>query len=263
MNGEMYQICTIVASAKKAIRDNTPIMYSSAQYVKSITFSFLERDSKTETVSDVSSWLEYLRSAGVQDFKMLCPHAVQDRSVLGFSNTTQSSILCFFEDGRVTYFTPIWEYEAEIKKKLFSQAKTGGWHISYTEYEWQNPPSDRPHFENNAEDFRKVLADIRDFADKIECSNFAKVFGKTLDILNGAGEFPDEKYGLELPQMPEENLRLFEAASMADVFGAMGSWNDEPPYMAHEKGLDNEYETLSAELLKNIRLAILYAVNEW
>lgn len=30
-----------------------------------------------------------------------------------------------------------------------------------------------------------------------------------------------------------------------------------------EKGLDEEYETLSAELLKNIRLAVLYAINEW
>jgi len=68
---------------------------------------------------------------------------------------------------------------------------------------------------------------------------------------------------LELPQIPDPNLQIFEAASLADVFGAMGSWNDSPPYMAHEKGLDQEYETLSAELLKHIRLAILYAVNEW
>ena len=56
---------------------------------------------------------------------------------------------------------------------------------------------------------------------------------------------------------------MFAAASKADVFGAMGSWNDSPPYAAHEKGLDAEYDQLSAELLKNIRLAILYAVNEW
>lgn len=56
---------------------------------------------------------------------------------------------------------------------------------------------------------------------------------------------------------------MFEAASIADVFGAMGSWNDSPPYMAHKKGLDKEYETLSADLLRNIRLAILYAINEW
>ncbi len=35
------------------------------------------------------------------------------------------------------------------------------------------------------------------------------------------------------------------------------------PIAVKEKGLDKEYETLSNELLRNIRLAILYAVNEW
>ena len=66
-----------------------------------------------------------------------------------------------------------------------------------------------------------------------------------------------------LPAIPAGHQRLFLAASYADVFGAMGSWNDSPPYSAHEKGLDLEYETLSKELLKQIRLAVLFAVNEW
>lgn len=62
--------------------------------------------------------------------------------------------------------------------------------------------------------------------------------------------------------MPERNLRLFAAANLADVFGAMGSWNDEPAAMAQQKGLSKEYDRLSDELLRNVRLAILYAVNE-
>jgi hypothetical protein len=53
------------------------------------------------------------------------------------------------------------------------------------------------------------------------------------------------------------------AASTADVFGAMGSWNDSPPYMADEKGLSSFYNELSDELLKQQRLAIHYAVNQW
>lgn len=89
------------------------------------------------------------------------------------------------------------------------------------------------------------------------------VFADAISILNGSDQYPDKRYGLILPEIPQKNLQLFEAASCADVFGAMGSWNDSPPYMAHEKGLDKEYESLSAELLKNIRLAVLYAINEW
>ncbi|MCQ4823035.1 hypothetical protein, partial [Eubacterium callanderi] len=70
-------------------------------------------------------------------------------------------------------------------------------------------------------------------------------------------------YGLSLPPLPNDHLRVFEAASRADVFGAMGSLNDSPPWAAHEKGLEQEYETLSAELLKQIRFGLLYAINEW
>lgn len=40
---------------------------------------------------------------------------------------------------------------------------------------------------------------------------------------------------------------MFEAASIADVFGAMGSWNDSPPIYGSQKGLDKEYETLSVD----------------
>lgn len=68
---------------------------------------------------------------------------------------------------------------------------------------------------------------------------------------------------MPLPEIPEENLHIFEAACTADVFGAMGSWNDSPLYMARKKGMDKEYEYLSSELLKQVRLAALYAVNEW
>jgi len=41
-----------------------------------------------------------------------------------------------------------------------------------------------------------------------------------------------------LPEISEENLHFSEAASTADVLGVMGSWNDSPAYMAHEKGMD-------------------------
>ena len=43
----------------------------------------------------------------------------------------------------------------------------------------------------------------------------------------------------------------------------MGSWNDTPHCLAGEKGLSREYDRLSDALLRQIRLAILYAVNEW
>lgn len=138
---------------------------------------------------------------------------------------------------------------------------TGLFEDSY--HEWTNPPSKKPYFENNINSFRDVLLSIKELAEKIECENFANIFTSAINLLDGCNEYPDEKFGLSLPPIPQQNLQMFEAASVSDVFGAMGSWNDSPAYMAHKKGLSEEYETLSSELLKNVRLAILYAINEW
>lgn len=257
MNGQMFQIASIVAASKKAMQSNESIKYLSEKYENSIKFEFLPEMSflrmKKYTAPNVSAWFEQIKKNHVIDVKLLCPYSVKDRNLLGFSNTTESSILCFHKDGKVTYFVADWQFNSVQKN----------WDILYSEHEWPDPPSQKPQFENNTDSFRKVLLSIRELAIKIECDNFAHIFSSAVNILDGSGEYPDKKYGLELPQIPQKNLQMFEAASIADVFGAMGSWNDSPPYMAHEKGLDKEYETLSAELLKNIRLAILYAINEW
>ncbi|MCR5721847.1 MAG: hypothetical protein K6G72_05855 [Lachnospiraceae bacterium] len=64
-----------------------------------------------------------------------------------------------------------------------------------------------------------------------------------------------------IPALEPEKLRMFLAASKADVFGGMGSWNDSPPYMAHKKGLSREYDILSQELYVQTREAVMFAVN--
>ena len=256
MNGQMFQICYIAAAAKKALKDKSSLSYTPLKYENRIEFQFLpERKllcKKTHKVEDVTVWYDYCLKKGLQDIKYLAPVTVKNRTILGFSNTTESSLVCFYEK-KVTYFTAQWEVD-NVQKN---------WNILYTEQEWENAPSGKPQFENNKEHFKDVLIKIKELAYKIACNNFAVVFQKAIDILSGSSDYTDTEYNLPLPEIPEENLHLFEAASTADVFGAMGSWNDSPAYMAHEKGMDNEYESLSGELLKQIRLATLYAINEW
>ncbi len=253
----MFQIASIVAASKKAIQLSEGIQYFPAKYENRIEFAFLPPNEilKMEkyTAPNVSAWFEQIRKNQVLDVKLLCPYSVKDRNLLGFSNMTESSILCFHRNGKVTYFVADWQFDSVQKN----------WNILYSEHEWPDPPSKKPQFENNTDSFREVLLSIRELAIKIECENFAHIFSSAVNLLDGSNEYPDKKHGIELPQIPQQNLQMFEAASIADVFGAMGSWNDSPPYMAHKKGLDKEYETLSADLLKNIRLAILYAINEW
>ena len=253
----MYQICCITAAAKKALKEKSALSYTPLKYENKIEFQFLPEkklfSTKEYKAESVPAWYDYCIKKGLQDLKFLAPAAVKDRGILGFSNTTQSSIICFYKNGKVTYFFAQWEFDSAQKM----------WNIIYTEQEWKDAPSGKLHFENNIDSFKSVLSEIKELAHKIDCEEFAVVFQKALDILLGSSDYTDTAYHMHLPEIPEENLHIFEAASTADVFGAMGSWNDSPPYMAHEKGMDREYEFLSSELLKEVRLATLYAINEW
>lgn len=257
MNGEMHQICSIVAAGKKAIQSGDGIKYIPSNYENTISFSFLPEKKllrvEKYTAPDVSAWFQHMLDRGLQDLIFLCPVAVNDRHLLGFSNTTESSILCFLKNGEISCFVPDWQFDPVQKQ----------WSILYSERDWFSPPLKKPHFDNNTNSFRQVLSEIQSLAEQIGCNEFARVFCSAKNILDGTNKYPDKETILALPQIPQENLQIFGAASRADVFGAMGSWNDSPPYMAHEKGLDKEYERLSDELLKNIRLALLYAINEW
>ena len=249
MNGQMYQIACIVAAARKALKSGKEICYKPEKYTNKLSFQILPSEKGEVIELSVSDWFENLKEKGLKDLKLFCPISVNDRGILGFSNTTQSSILCFYKDGKASYFLPNWESASAGK----------GWDVTYTEYEWERSSQEIPHYENNIEEFKDILTCIEDLAIKIECENFAKVFHSARNLLLDL----DAAKVLEEPQIPPQHLSIFRAASAADVFGAMGSWNDEPGWLAQDKGLGQQYDEFSNQLLRNIRLAILYAINEW
>ena len=249
MNGQMYQIACIVAAARKALKSGKEICYKPEKYTNKLSFQILLSENGEATELSVSDWFENLKKKGLKDLQLFCPISVEDRGILGFSNTTQSSILCFYKDGKTSYFLPNWDVASPGK----------GWDVTYTEYEWEGSSQDLPHYENNIEEFKDILARIENLASKIECDNFAKVFHSARNFLLD----PESGKGLAEPQIPPQHLSIFRAASAADVFGAMGSWNDEPGWLAQNKGLGQVYDELSDQLLRNIRSAILFAINEW
>lgn len=251
MNGEVYQLCSLVVAAKVALRDKTEIKYIPLKYEKTFEFRFLEGQT---IVQSVKEWFNTCIRHGMVDIKCLMPLEVKDRGILGFSNTNQSSIVCFYKDESVRYFVAKWSFDADKK----------GWNIVYEEYNWADHPKGKPVFYNNSTQFTKILEEIKEFAILIGFGEgFGKKFQKASNILNGKYDYSKDEHRLPMLNLPVPFLNIFMAASEADVFGAMGSWNDSPPWYAHEKGLDKEYNTLSAELLKQMRLAILYAVNEF
>ena len=95
MNGEMAQMSNIVISARFALRDKGKMDCPLDKYVSSIKFVFIPRGiflKKTKTVDSVTDWFEICRKQGLEDIKYLVPTSISDRSILGFSNTSQNSI---------------------------------------------------------------------------------------------------------------------------------------------------------------------------
>ena len=253
MKGELFQMCRLTAAAKSALFGYSDFQYEPIQYENRIEFLFLPNISDCgideRTAENPDKWYEYLTKKGLRDIKLLTATDNKDIRMLGFANSLRGGIVCWFKNGEVTEFYPAWAFDKEHKV----------WNVHYTE-ELKPSSPEPPHFDDNSYELREVLIEIADLAERIDCKAFANIFNKACEILDG-GELPENK--LPMPKIPEKYLPMFYAADRADVFGAMGSWNDSPPYMAHEKGLEKEYDELSARLLKNIRLAVLYAINEW
>jgi len=246
LNGQLYHVCCIAAAAKNALKNKTSLKYKPLKYENRIEFQFLSKRNligiKPYKAANVEDWFDFCIEKKLQDIIVLVPAAYKERGVLGFSNTTQGSLVCFFKE-KVTYFIPNWEFDSVQKV----------WNILYIEQKWEKAPLSKPCFDNNYKSLKIALTKIKELAYKIDCDDFAATFQQSLDMLSGSEDYTGN---LPLPEIPLNNLNLFYAASIADVFGAMGSWNDTPPYLAPEKGLDKEYEVLSNELLKQIRLIV-------
>nr|WP_315008847.1 hypothetical protein [uncultured Campylobacter sp.] len=204
-----------------------------------------------EPASARRRWIEQCLKLGLKDAGLSISTFAKDRSLLGFSGANANGIVCRFE-GFDGVFTPDWKYDRDKK----------AWRVKYAERLWRGMPRDALSAHDNSAEFENVLVQIRDFASKIGCENFAQTFDNALKTLRGevaVGEY----YAVSFAALPQPSLRAFAAAGIADVFGAMGSWNDEPPSMAQEMGLGGEYDRLSDELLAQKNSAILFAINAW
>ena len=252
MNGEVFNACIIVASIKQALRSNLELSYKGEKYIKSLVFDYiLEDDPEKREQANINEWFKHAKKLGLSDVRFATNLAVSsdERSLQGFSNVSHKSILCIYKD-KMSYFVPHWSFEEDKK----------GWDIVYKEFILDGTPEIQK-FSDNTLEFKDILTRTSKFADEIECENFGDCFRKGLKALNEPENI--EQNILNAPLMPKLNLALFAAASLADVFGGMGSWNDDAAGMAQYKKRGKEYEELSNELFVQMRKAILFAVNEW
>ena len=255
MNGEVFNACIIVASIKQALRSNLELNYKSEKFIKSLVFDYVLGDEpeKREQAS-INEWFKHALKLGLSDVRYATNLTVssEERSLQGFSNVSYKSILCIYKD-KMSYFVPHWSFKED--KKGWDV-----WEIVYKEFSLDGMPEIQK-FSDNTLEFKDILTRISKFADEIECENFGDCFRKGLKALNEPEKI--EQNILNAPLMPKLNLALFTAASAADVFGGMGSWNDDAAGWAQHKKRAKEYDELSSELFTQMRKATLFAINEW
>ena len=252
MNGEVFNACIIVASIKQALRSNLELDYKGEKYIKSLVFDYiLEDEQEKREQASINEWFKHAKKLGLNDVRFATNLTVssKERSLQGFSNVSHKSILCIYKD-KMSYFVPHWNFEEDKK----------GWDIVYKEFSLNGTPEIQK-FSDNTLEFKDILTKIAKFADEIECENFGDCFRKGLKALNEPEKI--EQNVLNAPLMPKLNLALFTAASAADVFGGMGSWNDDAAGWAQHKKRGKEYDELSGELFTQMRKATLFAINEW
>ena len=252
MNGEVFNACIIVASIKQALRSNLELSYKGEKYIKSLVFDYiLESNQEKREQASINEWFKHAKKLGLCDVKFATNLALssKERSLQGFSNVSYKSILCIYKD-KMSYFVPHWSFEEDKK----------GWDIVYKEFSLDGTPEIQ-NFSDNTLEFKDILTRTSKFADEIECENFGDCFRRGLKALNEPENI--EQNILNAPFMPKLNLALFTAASAADVFGGMGSWNDDAAGLAQHKRRGKEYDELSSELFTQMRKATLFAINEW
>ena len=255
MNGEVFNACIIVASIKQALKSNLELNYKSEKFIKSLVFDYVLGDEpeKREQAS-INEWFKHALKLGLSDVRYATNLTVssEERSLQGFSNVSYKSILCIYKD-KMSYFVPHWSFKED--KKGWDV-----WEIVYKEFSLDGIPEIQK-FSDNTLEFKDILTRISKFADEIECENFGDCFRKGLKALNEPEKI--EQNILNAPLMPKLNLALFTAASAADVFGGMGSWNDDEAGWAQHKKRAKEYDELSSELFTQMHKATLFAINEW
>ena len=252
MNGEVFNSCIIVASIKQALKSNLELNYKSEKYIKSLVFDYiLDSNQEKREQASINEWFKHALKLGLSDVRYATNLTVssEERSLQGFSNVSYKSILCIYKN-KMSYLVPHWSFEEDKK----------GWDIVYKEFSLDGTPKIQK-FSDNTLEFKDILTRTSKFADEIECENFGDCFRKGLKALNEPENI--EQNVLNAPLMPKLNLALFTAASAADVFGGMGSWNDDAAGWAQHKKRAKEYDELSSELFTQMRKALLFAINEW
>lgn len=257
MNGEMLLAAGDVIAVEYCRKTNK-ILPGQSENHPVRQFHFLDG----RETDDFEKWVKWVNDDGIRKM-IFYPNMIkilERRREIGFLHAFTVIQPVFHANGQMTFWQNRWEYDKEAKR----------WNIDATERAWENGPKELIAFppKDEEERLRHVLRDISALCDDIKAPAWKKVFERSEAMLTQAdydftGESAHKYFRKYAGVLPERNLRLFAAAANAFVFGAMGSWNDDPSTAAAETGKKEAYDKISEELLFCCVANLTYAVNKW
>ena len=268
MNGEIFQICSIVTAAKQALKSQTLINYEPEDNVTDIKFGFAptKEGEQPEIMDGVDAWFSRCMYNGIEDIKYVVLPPTDAMRKAGNARSI-NCLVCFYPNNKVVFWKPNWGQIKESKK----------WIVMYTETIMANPPQGKPVIKFEAAELKKAIEEMMDFAVKIDFDELKDQYLRSITMLEGNFDYQEEdkkviemlsNQGREIKKinhldLPKKYMDIFEAAGNADTVTAMGVMGNKAPSKAKDLGLEEEFKKRISTLYNQIIKAFMYAVNEW
>ncbi len=255
MNGEFHQMLLVTALGNGYLISGTDPSSKELEQTSTVEVSFTEGENQPH--SSWRDWIEQRRANGDQRLMMVsAPVAGSEWQTSGFAGGGAPSAIATLGTDRPLLWRPEWKVE-----RRRSQSR---WRVIYTGYEYTPAMQAGHQFIAMSDMFvqlGKALWQIGQLAEEIG-EGFWKqnFFDPAIEMLDD--RTPSRKFAFELPPVyTDDSWRLLNAIYKSWVFGGMGSWNDVPPYSAHENGKSEEYDRCSGELYAALLQGARTAVN--
>lgn len=269
MNTDINRACNLAVSVRTALKAAVPLKYVPEKYDTETVFVMLPRKRvftvKSMETDSPARWFKYCyNKARLCNFKLIMPDTVPEKP--SFCGIIPKPV-CFFEDKTAT-----------VLETRLSPHEKGGVLVRFEEKECADVQPARARYSDNSERLFDAITAMSAFADEMGFNSDSPDMDEGItpekevppesgifrDLITAAGlldnqPLPDEMRFKNLPKLSEKRLKIYAAAMLADIFGAGDNALSEAA-LYNNKG--DKYYPLAAELWENIRLALLYAVNE-
>ncbi|WP_053957618.1 hypothetical protein [Inediibacterium massiliense] len=249
MNGQLYHLIKVIDSSNKSLKNKKIDKYEDEKYIKSVLFkttvdnsfiSKLFRENKIKVVArSLMEWYEYLKVRNCKRVYAKLVVNADDRNLSAFANGVSGQFMICIYNGYYEVWRNVFEYNEK------------NWDVQYHMIQKINEKFILEDVDHNEaiDNLIECYLRIGNFALEIKEEHWSKFFYSGKEHLERMKN--DEEFDIEQLLV---NIKW--------PFGGMGSWNDSPPYSAHQLGREDEFKLVSDKLYKAIHTAVEATLNK-